>query len=214
MVQVDERIAPAGDPDRNLAYLRESLLKHAPLPPDQIHPMPVSRSPELCPHPPTAGGHAPGARPGAPWARPGWPHGIARAGRSGARSNGTGCRVDRPVPEPAAHDPDVSIAQPLPAHSLAGDRGRKGGDAPAPSGCRCFHSRRPDLPGPGVGAGRSRRFGQHTIQGGKTMIQDAVRAFIEFAAAPPARIKTPDPGWLPANPAKQKHSKKRPNQAP
>ncbi len=41
VVQVDERIAPAGDPDRNLAYLRESLLKHAPLPPDQIHPMPV-----------------------------------------------------------------------------------------------------------------------------------------------------------------------------
>ncbi len=41
VVQVDERIAPAGDPDRNLAHLRESLLNHAPLPPDQIHPMPV-----------------------------------------------------------------------------------------------------------------------------------------------------------------------------
>jgi 6-phosphogluconolactonase len=41
IVQVDERIAPAGDPDRNLTHLRESLLAHAPLHPDQIHAMPV-----------------------------------------------------------------------------------------------------------------------------------------------------------------------------
>ena len=39
--QVDERIAPAGDPDRNLTHLRESLLSHAPLRPEQIYPMPV-----------------------------------------------------------------------------------------------------------------------------------------------------------------------------
>jgi 6-phosphogluconolactonase len=39
--QVDERVAPAGDPDRNLTHLRESLLSHAPLPPEHIHPMPV-----------------------------------------------------------------------------------------------------------------------------------------------------------------------------
>ena len=39
--QVDERVAPAGDPDRNLTHLRESLLSHAPLPPDHIYPMPV-----------------------------------------------------------------------------------------------------------------------------------------------------------------------------
>ncbi len=32
IVQVDERVAPAGDPDRNLTHLRESLLSHAPLP--------------------------------------------------------------------------------------------------------------------------------------------------------------------------------------
>ena len=31
VVQVDERVAPAGDPDRNLTHLRESLLEHAPL---------------------------------------------------------------------------------------------------------------------------------------------------------------------------------------
>lgn len=39
--QVDERIAPAGDPDRNLTHLRESLLSHAPLCPEQIYAMPV-----------------------------------------------------------------------------------------------------------------------------------------------------------------------------
>jgi len=39
--QVDERVAPAGDPDRNLTHLRESLLDHAPLSPEQLHAMPV-----------------------------------------------------------------------------------------------------------------------------------------------------------------------------
>ena len=39
--QVDERIAPAGDPDRNLTHLRASLLEHAPLPPQEIYAMPV-----------------------------------------------------------------------------------------------------------------------------------------------------------------------------
>ena len=42
--QVDERVAPEGDPDRNLTHLRESLLEHAPLRPDQIHAMPVGAS--------------------------------------------------------------------------------------------------------------------------------------------------------------------------
>jgi 6-phosphogluconolactonase len=41
VVQVDERVAPAGDPDRNLTHLRESLLANAPLPPEHIYPMPV-----------------------------------------------------------------------------------------------------------------------------------------------------------------------------
>jgi 6-phosphogluconolactonase len=44
VVQVDERIAPSGDPDRNLTHLRESLLAHAPLPTENIHPMPVEAS--------------------------------------------------------------------------------------------------------------------------------------------------------------------------
>ena len=41
VVQVDERVAPAGHPDRNLTHVRESLLDHAPLPPGQIYAMPV-----------------------------------------------------------------------------------------------------------------------------------------------------------------------------
>jgi 6-phosphogluconolactonase len=42
--QVDERVAPAGDPDRNLTHLRASLLVHAPLKADQIYAMPVEAS--------------------------------------------------------------------------------------------------------------------------------------------------------------------------
>jgi 6-phosphogluconolactonase len=44
VVQVDERVAPAGDPDRNLTHLRQSLLEHAPLRPEQVHAMPVEGS--------------------------------------------------------------------------------------------------------------------------------------------------------------------------
>ena len=39
--QVDERVAPAGHPDRNLTHLHESLLQYAPLRREQIHAMPV-----------------------------------------------------------------------------------------------------------------------------------------------------------------------------
>jgi 6-phosphogluconolactonase len=46
VVQVDERVAPEGHPDRNLTNLRESLLRNCPLRPDQIYPMPVE-SPSL-----------------------------------------------------------------------------------------------------------------------------------------------------------------------
>src|SRR5215472_15082592 len=40
--QVDERVAPDGDPDRNLTHLQESLLAHAPIKREQIHAMLVS----------------------------------------------------------------------------------------------------------------------------------------------------------------------------
>ena len=41
VVQVDERVAPARDPDRNLTHLRESLLAHCRLRPEQVYSMPV-----------------------------------------------------------------------------------------------------------------------------------------------------------------------------
>jgi 6-phosphogluconolactonase len=41
VAQVDERVAPAGHPDRNLTHLRESLLEHAPLRAEQVYAMPV-----------------------------------------------------------------------------------------------------------------------------------------------------------------------------
>ena len=41
VVQVDERVAPEGDPDRNLTHLCESLLEHAPVRREQIYDMPV-----------------------------------------------------------------------------------------------------------------------------------------------------------------------------
>ena len=41
VIQVDERVAPAGDPGRNLTHLQESLLERAPLPADQLYAMPV-----------------------------------------------------------------------------------------------------------------------------------------------------------------------------
>jgi 6-phosphogluconolactonase len=46
VVQVDERVAPAGHADRNLTHLRETLLAHSPIRPEQIHAMPVE-SPDL-----------------------------------------------------------------------------------------------------------------------------------------------------------------------
>ena len=46
VAQVDERVAPEGDPDRNLSHLYESLLEHAPVRREQIYAMPVE-VPEL-----------------------------------------------------------------------------------------------------------------------------------------------------------------------
>jgi 6-phosphogluconolactonase len=44
LVQVDERVAPAGHADRNLTHMRASLLDCASVRPDQIYPMPVESS--------------------------------------------------------------------------------------------------------------------------------------------------------------------------
>jgi 6-phosphogluconolactonase len=44
LFQVDERVAPDGDPERNLTQLEENLLERAPLPRSNVHPMPVTDS--------------------------------------------------------------------------------------------------------------------------------------------------------------------------
>ena len=44
VAQVDERVAPAGDQDRNLTHLRESLLSRVSLPFEQAHAMPVEEN--------------------------------------------------------------------------------------------------------------------------------------------------------------------------
>jgi 6-phosphogluconolactonase len=44
IVQADERVAPAGHPERNLTHLRESLLAHVPFPADHLHAMPVEEA--------------------------------------------------------------------------------------------------------------------------------------------------------------------------
>jgi len=41
LFQVDERVAPTGDPDRNLTHIRDSLLAHAPIVAANVHAMPV-----------------------------------------------------------------------------------------------------------------------------------------------------------------------------
>jgi 6-phosphogluconolactonase len=46
VVQVDERVAPEGDPERNLTQLRKSLLQQTSLRLEQIHAMPVN-APDL-----------------------------------------------------------------------------------------------------------------------------------------------------------------------
>jgi 6-phosphogluconolactonase len=46
VAQVDERVAPAGHPDRNLTHLRDALFERVPLRPEQVCAMPVE-SPDL-----------------------------------------------------------------------------------------------------------------------------------------------------------------------
>lgn len=134
VVQVDERVAPAGDPDRNLTHLRESLLEHAPLRPERIHAMPVessdlqaaceeyaltlqgSRRFTACP------------RPRSPGTRTRRPHGFTRAWGRGSRDQRCRCRAHCGLPGKATHDADLSNSQSLPRGAVARDWKRKGGD--------------------------------------------------------------------------------------
>jgi 6-phosphogluconolactonase len=42
IVQVDERVAPDGHPDRNWTMITENLLQHVDIPASRLHPMPVT----------------------------------------------------------------------------------------------------------------------------------------------------------------------------
>ncbi|HLF41056.1 MAG TPA: 6-phosphogluconolactonase [Acidimicrobiia bacterium] len=44
LFQVDERVAPDGHPDRNLTGLRSALVDRVPIPPANVHPMPVTEA--------------------------------------------------------------------------------------------------------------------------------------------------------------------------
>jgi len=44
LFQVDERVAPSGDPDRNLTHIKENLLSRVHLPPGRMHAMPVEEA--------------------------------------------------------------------------------------------------------------------------------------------------------------------------
>jgi 6-phosphogluconolactonase len=44
LFQVDERVAPSGDPDRNLTHIQQSLLEKVNLPPGNLHAMPVEEA--------------------------------------------------------------------------------------------------------------------------------------------------------------------------
>ena len=44
LFQVDERVAPEGDPDRNFTDLSGLLVKRVPIPKENVHPMPVTVS--------------------------------------------------------------------------------------------------------------------------------------------------------------------------
>jgi len=41
LFQVDERVAPSGDPERNFFHLKETLIDRIPIPAANVHPMPV-----------------------------------------------------------------------------------------------------------------------------------------------------------------------------
>ena len=153
VLQVDERIAPAGDADRNLTHLRASLLARRARSPRRSTRCPWSRPTSTrrpramrrpCRHRRIAAG--PRSRPSRPGPRR--THRVAGARRSGARGHRHRRGADRRLPGPAPDDADLSGPQPRPTRAVAGHRRGEGRNAGATAARRSRHSRRAGPAGP------------------------------------------------------------------
>jgi hypothetical protein len=146
IVQVDERVAPPGDADRNLTHLRESLLVHAPLSAAQIHQMPVESADleaaaadyatllgQVAGSPPVLDVGPPGPRFRRTYSLPG-------AGRSGSRRRRYGCCGRRRLSGQAANDAHVSDHKPQSASPVGCHGKRKGAGVASAPGWRSLDS--------------------------------------------------------------------------
>ncbi len=113
--QVDERVAPAGDPIATSPTCRRACA-HAPLSLRSIHAMPVeaadldAAAARYAAAAARARRHAAGARPRPPRPRPGRPHRVAGAGRSGARCHRRRRRAHHgALPGPAPDDAHLPV---------------------------------------------------------------------------------------------------------
>ncbi len=128
LVQVDERVAPPGDPDRNSTHLRESLLDHAPLPPEQVYAMPVELTDleeaarQYAATLAKIAGTPPRARSYPPRTRTGWAYSFLGARRSRPPGQRRGRRRDRNLSGATPDHADLPADRSCSAHSLAGHR--------------------------------------------------------------------------------------------
>ena len=137
VVQADERVAQAGDPDRNLTHMRESLLgacaaaARATICHAGGVSRPKSRGQALCADSPGDCRLAPGARSrsSGSWAR--WPHRVSSARRCGSQCYRCRRGGDRGLPGKTPDDAYVSDPQSRTACPMVGDRWREGGHAGA-----------------------------------------------------------------------------------
>jgi 6-phosphogluconolactonase len=145
VVQVDERIVPACDPDRNLAHIRESLLEHAPILSGHLHAMPVE-VPDLSR---AAQEYAATLQSvaGLPPVLDFIHLGLGADGqtaslvpRSSPRRHRRRRRSDALLPMEAPNDIDLSNQQSGPPHPMAGNRHREGASTRAPMERGSIHS--------------------------------------------------------------------------